>query len=107
MEKRTKKKKAPRQDWKPHWSLRILKSLLGVAFSVLKIALGAAATVSIIVGICLLVVAGSVGDYLDEEILSKIETEDSESRDMDLNSNVFYVDGNGDIQKLQNPHANI
>jgi hypothetical protein len=39
---------------------------LGVAFSVLKIALGAAATVSIIVGICLLVVAGSVGDYLDE-----------------------------------------
>ena len=105
MEKRTKKKKAPRQDWKPHWSLRILKSLLGVAFSVLKIALGAAATVSIIVGICLLVVAGSVGDYLDEEILSKIETEDSESRDMDLNSNVFYVDGNGDIQKLQNIYA--
>ena len=70
-----------------------------------KVALGAAATVAIIVGVCLVVLAGSVGDYLDEEILSKVETEDSENRDMNLNSYVYYLDGNGDIQKLQNIFA--
>ncbi len=105
MAKKMKKKKAPRQDWKPHWSLRILKGLWSVAFSAVKIALGAAATVAIIVGICLVVLAGSVGDYLDEEILANVETEDNENRDMNLNSYVYYVDRNGDIQKLQNIFA--
>jgi len=105
MAKRIKKKKAPRQSWKPHWSLRILKNLWLLLFSIVKIALGAAATVAIIVGICLVVFAGSVGDYLDEEILSQIQTENEENRDMDLNSYVYYVDSNGEIQKQQNIFA--
>ena len=105
MAKRIRKKKAPRQDWKPHWTLRILKGLWSVAFSAVKIALGAAATVAIIVGICLIVLAGSVGDYLDQEILANVEAEDDENRDMNLNSYVYYVDSNGDIQKLQNIFA--
>ena len=105
MAKRMKKKKAPRQSWRPHWTLRFLRSLWLVAFNVLKIAMGAAATVAIIVGICLVVLAGSVGDYLDKEILSQVETEDMENRDINLNSNVYYVDSNGDIQMLQNIFA--
>ena len=105
MAKRNKKIKAPRQSWRPHWSLRILKSLWMVLFSAVKIALGAAATVAIIVGVCLVVLAGSVGDYLDEEILSKVETQDDENRDMNLNSYVYYVDADGNIQKLQNIFA--
>lgn len=105
MAKRIRKKKAPRQSWKPHWSLRILKHIWLALFSVVKIALGAAATVAIIVGICLVVLAGSVGDYLDEEILSQVQTQDDENRDMNLNSYVYYVDGSGNIQKLQNIFA--
>ena len=105
MAKRNKKNKAPRQSWQPHWSLRLLKNVWLALFSVFKIALGAAATVAIIVGVCLVVLAGSVGDYLDEEILSKVETEDDQNRDMNLNSYVYYVDRNGNIQKLQNIFA--
>ncbi len=105
MAKKIRKNKAPRQSWKPHWALRILKNLWLVLFSALKIALGAAATVAIIVGICFVVLAGSVGDYLDEEILSKVETQDDENRDMNLNSYVYHVDRNGNIQKLQNIFA--
>ncbi len=105
MAKKIRKQKAPRQSWKPHWSLRILKNLWLILFSAVKIALGAAATVAVIVGICLVVLAGSVGDYLDEEILSQIEVTDDENRDMNLNSYVYYVDSNGEIQKLQNIFA--
>lgn len=105
MAKRIRKKKAPRQSWRPHWSLRILKNLWLALFGIVKIALGAAATVVIIVGICLIVLAGSVGNYLDEEILSQVQVGDDENRDMNLNSYVYYVDKNGDIQKLQNIFA--
>jgi penicillin-binding protein 1A len=105
MARQMRKKKAPRQSWRPHWSLRFLRSLWLIAFNALKIVLGAVATVAIIVGICLVVLAGSVGDYLDQEILSQVETEDMENRDINLNSNVYYVDGNGDIQMLQNIFA--
>ncbi len=105
MAKRMKKKKAPRQSWRPHWTLRLLESIWMIAFSAIKIALGAAATVAIILGVCIVVLAGSVGDYLDEEILSKIQSADDENRDMNLNSYAYYVDSNGDIQKLQNIYA--
>ena len=105
MAKRIKKKKAPHQSWKPHWTLRFLKSLWMLAFSAVKIALGAAATVAIILGVCIVVLAGSIGDYLDEEILSQIQSAEDESRDMNLNSYAYYVDSNGDIQKLQNIYA--
>ena len=42
-----KKNKAPRQDWKPHWTLRLLRWLWTTAFGALKVALGAVATVAI------------------------------------------------------------
>ena len=105
MAKKTKKVKAPRQSWKLHWSLRILQRLWLIAFGAFKVALGAVATVAIIVGVCAVVLAGSVGDYLEEEILAKVEESDDEDRSMDLNSFAYYLDTNGDIQKLQNIFA--
>ena len=46
--------KAPRQSWKPHWSLSVLQKTWAAVFGVVKIALGALATVLVIVGICML-----------------------------------------------------
>jgi len=105
MAKKIKQKKAPHQSWRPHWTLRFLRSLLTLALSAVKIVLGAVATVAIILGVCFVVLAGSIGDYLDEEILSKIQSVEDENRDMNLNSYAYYVDSNGDIQKLQNIYA--
>ena len=105
MAKRIKKKKAPRQSWKPHWTLRAIKGLWLIAFNVLKVALGAVATVAIILGVCMVVLANSVGDYLDEEVISRVEVEDVSERDINLNSYAYYVDENSDIQKLQNIFA--
>ena len=103
-EKQNKKVKVQRQDWKPHWTLGILIKIWRVAFGAFKIALGAAATVVIIFGICLGVFAGSLGDYLEYEILPNVETE-SESYALDLNSYVYYINASGDIEKLQNLYA--
>ena len=37
--------KKPRQEWNPHWLLKILYALWSLALSLVKIAIGAAATV--------------------------------------------------------------
>ena len=103
-ENRNKKEKMQRQDWKPHWALDILYRIWRVAFAAFKIALGAAATVLIIFVICLAVFAGSLGDYLEYEVLPDVETE-SEDYSLDLNSYVYYINENGEIEKLQNLYA--
>ena len=99
-----KKQQPPRQEWKPHWSVRFVKWILASAFGAVKIAIGALATVAMIIGICVVVLAGSLGDYMESEILSNLEADRGES-DVNLNSYVFYLDENGDIQKLQNIFA--
>ncbi len=103
-EKQNKKVKEQRQDWKPHWTLDILFKIWRVAFAVFKIALGAAATVLIIFGICMGVFAGSLGDYLEYEILPNVGAE-ADDYALDLNSYVYYMDENGEIEKLQNLYA--
>jgi hypothetical protein len=73
-EEMKKKKSAPRQDWKPHWIFRFLHWVWRSAFGAVKIAIGALATVAMIIGICMVVLAGSVGDYMEAEILANLET---------------------------------
>jgi len=102
--KRRKKKKPVRQSWKPHWIVLMIQRLWLMAFALLKIALGAAATVAIICGICALVFAGILGDYLQGDILPQAGV-DIGDYDFDLNSKAYYVDSNGDIQLLQNIFA--
>ena len=99
-----KKQKAPRQEWKPHWIFRLFRWIVQSAFGIFKIAVGALCTVLIIIGICLVVLAGSVGDYMEEEILSNLSTDREESGG-NLNSYVYYLDEQGNIQKLQNIFA--
>ena len=103
-QKRVKKQKPPRQNWAPHWSVSLLHKIWMVAFSLFKIAIGAAATVAIICGICALVFVGTLGDYLEGDILPQAGV-DIGDYDFDLNSYAYYVDSNSEIQKLQDIHA--
>ena len=67
------KEKPIRQDWRPHWILRILHGVWLVALSLVKIAVGAVATVFCIGAVCAVVFAGLLGNYLQEEIIPEAE----------------------------------
>ncbi len=94
------KKKLPRQDWKPHWSLETLQKAGKITLSVLQVVGGALVTVLLIGIVCGFVFVGTLGDYLQADILpmAGIEIDDIE---MEKNSTMYYVDENGDIQVYQ------
>ena len=93
--------KKPRQQWNPHWLLKLLYTVVSVALSLVKIAIGAAATVVMIVLVCGIVFVGTLGDYLQEDILTEAADWSINDYGMDETSFVYYVDGNGNIQQLQ------
>ena len=93
--------KKPRQQWNPHWVLKLLYTALSVALSLVKIAIGAAATVVLIVLVCGAVFVGTLGDYLQEDILTEAANWSIDDYGMDETSFVYYVDGSGNIQQLQ------
>ena len=103
-EKRTKKQKPVRQNWKPNFLLRILYAAWRVAFGAFKIAVGAAGTVLMIAVVCAFVFAGVLGDYLQEDILPMADITISDY-EMEMNSYMYYVDDNGNIQKYQDVFA--
>ncbi len=98
------KKKLPRQDWRPHWSLETLQKIGRIALSVLQVAAGALVTVLLICVVCGFVFVGTLGDYLQEDILpmAGVEIDDI---DIEKNSTMYYVDENGDIQVYQRVFA--
>lgn len=98
------RRKVSRQLWKPNRILRILSVFWTGFYSCLKIALGAFITVAIIAGVCLLIFVGTLGDYLEDEILPNSEVT-LEGFDINQNSNTYYLDENGDLQVLQKLHA--
>ena len=74
--------KKPRQKWEPHWLMKLLYTALTFAWSLAKIAIGAAATVLLIVLICGTVFVGILGNYLQDDILA--EAADWSVEDYDL-----------------------
>ena len=98
------KRNKPRQEWDPHWSLKILYGLWTAAWGVVKIAAGAVATVLLILLVCGFVFVGILGDYLQNDILPEAYY-DLESAVLDQTSFVYYVDGSGNIQLLQQIHT--
>ena len=98
------KKGRPRQQWNPHWSLKLLYGIWTTAWSVLKIALGAAATVLLICLVCGFVFVGILGNYLQQDILPQAYY-NMENANLDQTSFVYYVDGDGNIQLLQQIHT--
>ena len=95
------RRKKPRQNWDPHWLIKLCYAVVGTVFSLAKIAVGAAATVVLNVLICGTVYIGSRGDYLQEDILTEANDWSIEDLDLEQTSSIYYVDKNGDIQQLQ------
>ncbi len=104
-----KKKKDPkpqRQDWKPHWALKLLYQVWMVVFTLGKVALGAAATVFVICGICVVVFIGSLSDFLESDILKDAQL-DLDDSVVEKNSFVYYYDSDGNVQLQQKIFADI
>ncbi len=100
------KKNQSRQEWNPHWLLKLLYNLWMVLFTAFKVAAGAAATVLLIVVVCMFVFVGILGDYLQEDILPDAQMEAiMEDYDHEQNSYMYYVDANGEIQLYQSIYA--
>ena len=91
----------PRQEWDPHWLLKLGYTAVSVAFSLLKIAIGAAATAVMVLLVCGVVFVGTLGDYLQNDILPEAQDWSIEDYGMEETSFLYYVDRNGDIQELQ------
>ncbi|MBO4938425.1 MAG: transglycosylase domain-containing protein [Oscillospiraceae bacterium] len=101
---RRRKKNKPRQEWNPHWILKLLYVMWSACFGAVKIALGAVATVAMICVVCMIVFVGTLGNYLQEDILPDA-TFNLENFDLDQTSFVYYVDSDGEIQRLQQIHT--
>ena len=99
--KRRKRKRPQRQEWNPHWLIKLGYALASFFMSALKIAVGAAATVILILLICGTVFVGILGDYLNDDILTEAAHWSLDDFMMEETSFIYYVDSNGDIQQLQ------
>ena len=95
------RRKKPRQEWDPHWLIKLVYTAGSMALSLVKVAIGAAATVLLIVLICGAVFVGTLGDYLQDDILKEAGNWSMEDYDLERTSFIYYVDSNGDIQQLQ------
>ena len=95
------RRKKIRQEWNPHWSVKLVYTLGSTAFSAAKIALGAAATVLLICLISAIVFVGALAEYLQNDILKEAQNWSYEDYDIEKTSYVHYVDNDGNIQLLQ------
>ncbi len=101
-EKKTRRRnKKVRQEWNPHWLIKLLYAAVSLVLSVVKIAIGAAATVLLIVLICGTVFVMALGDYLQDDILTEAADWSLDDYFLEETSFIYYVDSNGDIQELQ------
>ncbi len=106
MDNNKQERKVAHQDWEsPTW-LKILYGVWRVLFAALKIAAGAFATVLLIVLISGFVFAGMMGDFLEEDILPESSL-DLSDLSVDLNSTIYYIDNNGQIQVQQEIDAQM
>ena len=85
---------------------KVLLRIWSVFFTVFKIALGAVATVALIVLVCGFVLAGSLGDYLENDILPNADLV-LEDYEMDAPSYAYFVNENGQIEEMQKLHASL
>ena len=105
-EKRKRKVKAERQDWKPHWFLSLLLKIWMAVFTAAKIAIGAVATVVMICLVCGLVFVGLLGDYLQNDVYPEADLV-LENYDSDESSFIYCVNEDGEIELLQNIYGDI
>ena len=97
-------KKEVRQSWKPGWMSTAAYRVWQGVFSVVKIGLGAVATVLLICVVCGFVFLGILGAYLQDDIIPNSEML-KDNISLDQTSYMHYVDSNGNIQQLQRIYA--
>lgn len=100
MENKKPERKVAHQDWESPTPLKIVYGIWRVLFAAFKIAAGAFATVLLIVLISGFVFAGMLGNFLEEDILPDSSL-DLSDLSVDLNSTIYYIDSNGQIQVQQ------
>lgn len=103
-EYRPRKRKVTRQSWKPGPVLGALHGVWIAVYSVLKIVLGAVATVLLICAVCGFVFVWTLGDYLEGDIAPQAGVQ-LEGFDLNEPSYLYYVDSSGNIQVLQKLYA--
>lgn len=99
-------RKAVPQDWNPPAAVNVLYRIWRVIFAIVKVAAGAVATVLLIVLVSGFVFAGMLGDFLQNDILPEASLDLSDLT-LDLNSTIYYVDNNGQIQVQQEIDAKM
>ncbi len=99
-EKNERRRKVQPQQWTPHPVLRVLYRAWRIAYSGLKIVLGVLATVAVIGIVCGFVFVNFLGEYLQEDIMSKAEM-NMDDYNLDKTSYIYCVDDNGELQILQ------
>ncbi|MBE6958556.1 MAG: hypothetical protein E7447_05340 [Ruminococcaceae bacterium] len=100
-------RRVTRQSWKPSDPVQILQGFWKGAYTVLKIVLGAIATVLVMIAVCVFVFVGLLADYLDsDEIMGNAEVVMGDF-DQSGNSVMYYTDEDGNIQVLQRLHADV
>lgn len=95
-----------RSQWRAHPVVALLYKIWRFVFAAAKIALGAAATVLLIVLICGFVFVFMLGDYLQDDIASQAGM-DMGNVAMELNSTIYYIDSDNQIQIQQNINSSI
>lgn len=100
-EQNNRRRKKVRQEWNPHWTLKLVYTACSTVFSAAKIAIGAAATVLLICLISGIVFVGALAEYLQNDILKEAQNWSYEDYDIEKTSYVHYVDNDGNIQLLQ------
>ena len=106
MDKKHEKKRLTAQDWNPPAAVKILYRIWRIVFAALKVAAGALATVLLIVLISGFVFAGMLGDFLQNDILPDAALDLSDLT-LDLNSTIYYIDDNKQIQVQQQIDAEV
>ena len=103
-ERKKKDRKPERQEWKPNLVAQILYRAWMAVFGVAKIAVGAVATVTIILAVCALAFATALGNYLTDEIIPNSGINLDEFT-LEQTSFIYYTDSNDEIKLLQQIHT--
>ncbi len=94
------RRRAPRQEWKPNFLLKILYRIWRILFAGIKVALGAVATVLLVCIVCMFVFVNILGTYLQDEVMA-VASVNLEDLELDKTSFIYYLDEDGQIQILQ------
>ena len=98
-------RRVSRQSWEPSERMQKLHRYWMGAYSVIKVLLGAFATVMAITAICMFAFVGLLADYLDSDAIMGSAEVVMGDFDQSGNTVMYYTDEEGNIQVLQRLYA--